>query len=55
MVPRDLARAIENLVNVADDEGCDGLVTVDKTMFLNLVKAAEHAGLMVATHIEEDE
>ncbi len=55
MIPQDLATAIDDLVNSADDDGCDGLVVVGKQQFLYLVNAAKNAGLDVFTHIEEEE
>jgi hypothetical protein len=54
-IPEELVDAIDSLVNSADDDGCEGLVVVDKDCFLNLVGICGDLGLSrIITHIEEE-
>lgn len=54
-IPEKLVDAIDYLVNSADDEGCEGLVVVDKDCLLDLVEVCQKLGLdRIVTHIEED-
>jgi len=55
MLPNDLVTALENLVGSADDEGCEGLVVVGKHEFFQLLKASNHAGIGLKTHIDEED
>jgi hypothetical protein len=55
-IPKNIIDAIDCLVGSGDDEGCEGLVVVDRQCFLDLVEVCHKLGVdCISTHIEDED